>query len=88
MLSSTAGFNELWPLGDMALPGQSAAAIVSVVALSTSFACLAQIAPQASAGRLVTPDILVNRLVADSPSHQPEAADMADDLLWPKILAK
>jgi hypothetical protein len=88
MLASASGFNDLRTFGKVSPPGQSAAAIVSVVTLSTSLVCLAQIAPQASAGRLVTPDILVNRLVADSPSHQPEAADMADDLLWPKILAK
>jgi hypothetical protein len=65
----------------MAFSGQSTPAIVSVVALSTAFARLTEVTPQLATGRIIAPDILVDRLVAHAPFHELESADVLDDLL-------
>ena len=88
MLPGTPGFDDLRALGDVALAGEPAAAVVGVVTLSPALTGLAQMTPQLPTQGLVSPDILVNRLVADAPLHQSEATDMADDLFRRQVLAQ
>ena len=58
------GFNVLWALGDVALPGQAAPAVIGTVTLSALLDGTTKVGIQVAAGFLVGPDVQVNAFVA------------------------
>ena len=67
-----------WPFGDVALAGQAAPAVVGAVALASLLGGLSQVPVQIAAGRLVSPDVLIDGFVADQ--HDAVKAQVACDL--------
>src|SRR5215218_3675976 len=75
-----------WPLRDQALARQSAAAIVSAVALPPPLARPAEVGVEESSLLLVSPDVAVGRLVADA--EEPDSAQVTRDLLGTPLPAE
>ncbi len=78
--------NDRWSLGDVALAGQAAPAVVGTVAFSSLLGGLSQVPVQVAASRFVSPDVLVDGLVADQ--HDAVKAQMPADLFWAPALAQ